>query len=119
MNKPKDVNVCQANVSYNVKSIPKRKFCWQGTSSHFYNLKNLAAKKHNSQQYGGEGIERDEQRRDNFQFGGKDELNLKLTVFFTAVFFFRNLELSNPGINLLKIFGILNGVAVWIHHPRV
>ena len=90
MNKPKDVNVCQANVSYNVKSMPKRKFCWQGTSSHFYNLKNLAAKKHNSQQYGGEGIERDEQRRDNFQFGGKDELNLKLTVFFTAVFFFRN-----------------------------
>ena len=67
-------------------------------------------KKRNSQQYGGEGIERDEQRRDNFQFGGKDELNLKPTVLFTAVsFFFRNLELLNPGINLLKIFGILNG----------
>ena len=41
------------------------------------------------------------QRRDNFQSGGKDELNLKLTFFITAGFF-RNLEVLNPGIKSVK-----------------
>ena len=41
------------------------------------------------------------QRVDNFQSGGKDELNLKLTFFITAVFF-RNLEVLNPGIKSVK-----------------
>ena len=41
------------------------------------------------------------QCRDNFQYGGKDELNLKLTFFITAGFF-RNLEVLNPGIKSVK-----------------
>ena len=41
------------------------------------------------------------QCRDNFQSGGKDELNLKLTFFITAGFF-RNLEVLNPGIKSVK-----------------
>ena len=41
------------------------------------------------------------QRGDNFQSGGKDELNLKLTFFITAGFF-RNLEVLNPGIKSVK-----------------
>ena len=43
------------------------------------------------------------QRRDNFQCGGKDELNLKLTFFIMASFF-RNLEVLNPGIKEFKPF---------------
>ena len=45
------------------------------------------------------------QRGNNFQCGGKDELNLKLTFFITAVFF-RNLEILNSAIKSVKIFGI-------------
>ena len=41
------------------------------------------------------------QSRDNFQSGGKNELNLKLT-FFIMVGFFRNLEVLNPGIKSVK-----------------
>ena len=41
------------------------------------------------------------QRRDNFQCGGKDELNLKLAFFITAGFF-RNLEVLNPWIKSVK-----------------
>ena len=41
------------------------------------------------------------QRMDNFQSGGKDELNLNLIFFITAVFF-RNLEVLNPGIKSVK-----------------
>ena len=41
------------------------------------------------------------QRRDYFQFRGKDEFNLKLTVIFTAGFF-RILEILNLGIKSVK-----------------
>ena len=41
------------------------------------------------------------QSRDNFQSGGKNELNLKFT-FFIMVGFFRNLEVLNPGIKSVK-----------------
>ena len=51
------------------------------------------------------------QCRDNFQYGGKDELNLKLTFFITAGFF-RNLEVLNPGIKSVK--NIWNLKQVWI-----
>ena len=51
------------------------------------------------------------QRRDNFQCGGKDELNLKLTFFIMASFF-RNLEVLNPGIKSVK--NIWNLKQVWI-----
>ena len=51
------------------------------------------------------------QSRDNFQSGGKDELNLKLTFFITAGFF-RNLEVLNPGIKSVK--NIWNLKQVWI-----
>ena len=46
------------------------------------------------------------QRRDNFQFGGKHKLNLKLTVFFYLTWkpdvFFRNAEVLNAGIKFVK-----------------
>ena len=46
------------------------------------------------------------QRRDNFQVGGKDKLNLKLTVFFYLTqkpdVFFRNAEVLNAGIKCVK-----------------
>ena len=51
------------------------------------------------------------QRRDNFQYGGKDELNLKLTFFITAGFI-RNLEVLNPGIKSVQ--NIWNLKQVWI-----
>ena len=51
------------------------------------------------------------QHRDNFQYGGKDELYLKLTFFITAGFF-RNLEVLNPGIKSVK--NIWNLKQVWI-----
>ena len=51
------------------------------------------------------------QRRDSFQCGGKDELNLKLT-FFIMDSIFRNLELLNPGIKSVK--NIWNLKQVWI-----
>ena len=51
------------------------------------------------------------QCRDNFQCGGKDELNLKLT-FFIMTNFFRNLEVLNPGIKSVK--NIWNLKQVWI-----
>ena len=51
------------------------------------------------------------QRRDNFQCGGKDELNLKLTFFIMASFF-RNLEVLNPGIKSVK--NVWNLKQVWI-----
>ena len=41
------------------------------------------------------------QCRNNFQCGGKDELNLKLTFFITAGFF-RNLEILNSAIKSVK-----------------
>ena len=50
------------------------------------------------------------QRRDNFQCGGKDELNLKLACFIMAGYF-RNLELLNPGIKSVK--NIWNLKQVW------
>ena len=46
----------------------------------------------------------------NFQLGGKDELNLELTVFFTADC--RNLKVLNPGIKPLK--DIWNLKRLWI-----
>ena len=51
------------------------------------------------------------QSRDNFQCGGKDELNLKLTFFIMASFF-RNLEVLNPGIKSVK--NVWNLKQVWI-----
>ena len=51
------------------------------------------------------------QRRDNFQCGGKHELNLKLTFFIMASFF-RNLEVLNPWIKSVK--NIWNLKQVWI-----
>ena len=51
------------------------------------------------------------QRRDNFQCGGKDELNLNLTFFIMASFF-RNLKVLNPGIKSVK--NIWNLKQVWI-----
>ena len=46
VNKPSDMNVCDANDSYKVKIMPERKLCLLITSlSHFYDLKNLAIKK--------------------------------------------------------------------------
>ena len=56
------------------------------------------------------------QHRDNFQYGGKDELYLKLTFFITAVFF-RNLEVLNPGIKSVK--NIWNLKQVWITPKRL
>ena len=64
---------------------------------HFYDLKNLATKKHNSQQCGDELIKSDEKRRHNFQFGGKDELPHILRPFFSEI-----LEVLNPGIKSVK-----------------
>ena len=63
----------------------------------FYDLKNLATKKHNSQQCGDELIKSDEKRRHNFQFGGKDELPHILRPFFSEI-----LEVLNPGIKSVK-----------------
>ena len=51
------------------------------------------------------------QCRDNFQCGGKDELNLKLT-FCTTAGFIRNLEVLNPGIKSVQ--NIWNLKQVWI-----
>ena len=51
------------------------------------------------------------QCRDNFQYGGKDELNLKLTFFITAGFI-RNLEVLSPGIKSVQ--NIWNLKQVWI-----
>ena len=42
-----------------VKGMPERKLCYQGTWSHFNDLKNLATKKHNTQQCGDEEIKSD------------------------------------------------------------
>ena len=51
------------------------------------------------------------QRRNNFQYGGKDELNLKLTFFITAGFF-RNLEILNSAIKSVKDLWNLRQVGV-------
>ena len=61
VNKASDVNVCHMNDSYNkVKGMPERKLCQKGAQSHFYDLKNPATKKHNSQQCRDKEIKRDE-----------------------------------------------------------
>ena len=60
VNKPSDVNVYHANDSYKVKkACRKGRLCW-GTWSHFYGLKNLATKKHNSQECGDKEIKSNE-----------------------------------------------------------
>ena len=51
------------------------------------------------------------QRRDSFQFGGKYELNLKLTVFFYSRFS-QKFGSINPGIKSVK--NICNLKRVWI-----
>ena len=51
------------------------------------------------------------QCRDNFQCGGKDELNLKLTFCITAGFI-RNLEVLNPGIKSVQNLWNLKQVCI-------
>ena len=64
----------------NQKNMPKES-SWQGTSSHSRSQKpwnketQFPTKKLKA-------VNMLKQRRDNFQFGGKHKLNLKLTVFF-------------------------------------